>query len=486
MRILYFDCGMGAAGDMIAGALYDLLEDKRKQEFLEIFNSLNLPGVEIIPEVKSKCGINGIDFIVKVYDEIEGEHESHHTHHNDHHHAHDHHQDHEYDYHLNHDCEHDHDDHHNHHDHDHHNSPHHHHVHYHDHDNHHHDHDHNHHDHDNHHHYHDHDHEHKHYHHVHRSMQEIENIIYGFNLNEDVKKDIINVYRIIAEAESESHGVPVTEIHFHEVGTMDAIADITAVCILLKMLDVDRIIASPIHVGSGFVRCAHGILPVPAPATANILRDVPIYGGEIKAELCTPTGAALLKYFADSFEIMPTIKIKKIGYGHGKKDFAVMNSLRVLLADAEDDLDFAAKTDLTDSVCVLSCNVDDMTAEEISFATDCFFSAGALDVYTIPLGMKKSRPGTLISLICYEESKDELIQLMFKHTSTIGIRENICNRYVLNRSFETVETPYGNIRKKIAVGYDIIKEKPEYSDLAAIAKQQNLSLAELKELLDKQ
>lgn len=350
MRILYFDCGMGAAGDMIAGALYDLLNDEQKQEFLETFNRLNLPGVEIIPEVASKCGINGINFVVKVNGEIEGEHK----HENGHDYVHE--QSHQ-------NCDHHHQDHHHHdrHHHDHHHHDHHHH-------------DHHHHDHD---------------HHAHRSMQEIENIIADFNLPEEIKNDIINVYKIIAEAESESHGVPVTDIHFHEVGTMDAIADITAVCLLLKMLDVDKIIASPIHVGSGLVRCAHGILPVPAPATVNILRDVPIYGGEIKGELCTPTGAALLKYYVNNFENMPILKIIKTGYGHGKKNFAVMNSLRVLLADSESDPGSSEKTDPNDLVYVLSCNVDDMTAEEIAYATDCFFSAGALDVYTISLVMKK-------------------------------------------------------------------------------------------------
>ncbi|NLM18549.1 MAG: nickel pincer cofactor biosynthesis protein LarC [Clostridiaceae bacterium] len=466
MRILYIDCGMGAAGDMFAGALYDLLEDEQKQEFLDIFNGLNLSGVEIIPEVTSKCGINGIDFIVKVNDEIEGDHEKDHVN-NIKHHNHDH-----YCYHHHHDHEHCHHDHKHRHSHDHYNHNHRgEHGHYYGNDNEHNDG-----------HSHNHNHNHKH-HHVHRSMQEVENIISDFNLSHDIKNDIINIYKIIAQAESESHGVPVTDIHFHEVGTMDAIVDITAVCILLRILKIDKIIASPIHVGSGSVYCDHGILPVPAPATANILRDIPIYGGEIKGELCTPTGAALLKYFVDSFENMPVLKIKKVGYGHGKRDFAVMNSLRILLADSESDVGFATRNDPTDSVYVLSCNIDDMTAEEISFAIECFFSAGALDVYTIPLGMKKSRPGTLISLICNQESKDELIKLLFKHTSTIGIRENICNRYVLDRSFETLETPYGNIRNKIAQGYGVIREKLEYDDLATIAKQRNLSLTELKESL---
>lgn len=173
-----------------------------------------------------------------------------------------------------------------------------------------------------------HDHEH---HHEHHSMHDIEHIVSHINVSDKVKKDILAVYNLIAEAESDAHGCPISEIHFHEVGTMDAIADVTAVCYLMDKLGIERTIASPVHVGSGTVKCAHGILPVPAPATAYILRNVPIYGGEIKGELCTPTGAALLKHFVSEFGNMPIMTTERIGYGMGKKDFERANCVRVML-----------------------------------------------------------------------------------------------------------------------------------------------------------
>lgn len=182
------------------------------------------------------------------------------------------------------------------------------------------------------HHHEEHTHEEKHHHH-HRHMSDIENIVTDLPVSSKVKADILAVYGLIAEAESHVHGVPVTEIHFHEVGTMDAIADITAVCFLMEKLSPDKVVVSPVHVGSGQVRCAHGILPVPAPATAYILRDIPIYGGTIRGELCTPTGAALLKYFATDFGNMPVMKVRTIGYGMGQKDFEAANCVRVMLGE---------------------------------------------------------------------------------------------------------------------------------------------------------
>lgn len=167
--------------------------------------------------------------------------------------------------------------------------------------------------------------------HHHRGMHEIEHIIEDLKLSQKVRSDVLAVYALIAEAESHVHGVPVTDIHFHEVGTMDAIADITAVCLLMERIAPQQVISSPVHVGSGHVHCAHGILPVPAPATAYILRDVPIYGGGIKGELCTPTGAALLKHFVTSFGNMPVMKTEMIGYGMGKKDFEAANCVRAFL-----------------------------------------------------------------------------------------------------------------------------------------------------------
>lgn len=181
---------------------------------------------------------------------------------------------------------------------------------------------------------HNHAHEHTHEHH-HSGMHDIEHIVNGhLNIPETVKADVLSVYGLIAQAESHAHGLPVSEIHFHEVGTMDAIADVTAVCLLMDRLAPDRVIASPIHVGSGQVRCAHGILPVPAPATAHILTGVPIYGGSIRGELCTPTGAALIKHFAGSFGDMPLMTLRRVGYGMGTKDFEAANCVRAMLGES--------------------------------------------------------------------------------------------------------------------------------------------------------
>ena len=314
------------------------------------------------------------------------------------------------------------------------------------------------------------EHMHDHHHHHHGSMGGIRNIVSRLRIPTTVKLDILAVYEEIADAESHVHGVPVEQIHFHEVGTMDAIADITAVCLLMHELKLDQILASPVHVGSGQVRCAHGILPVPAPATAYILRDVPIYGGNIKGELCTPTGAALLKHFVTEFGDMPAMKVKTIGYGMGKKDFERANCVRVLLGETQEK---------PEGIWELGCNVDDMTGEQIGFATEYLMAQGALDVFTIPIGMKKSRPGILLTVLCKEVDKEKMVSLIFKHTTTLGIREKFCTRYTLERRIETVDTPYGVIRKKVSAGYGIQRSKYEYEDVARAAKANNLSIAQV-------
>ena len=327
-------------------------------------------------------------------------------------------------------------------------------------------------------HMHSHDHEHDHTHpHHHSGMHEIMHIVGNLPLSEKVRADVTAVYGLIAEAESHAHGVPVSEIHFHEVGTMDAIADVTAVCMLMEELAPDEVVVSPVHVGSGQVRCAHGILPVPAPATAYILRDAPVYGGSIKGELCTPTGAALLKHFASRFGNMPMMKISSIGYGMGKKDFEAANCVRAMLGELEDR---------SDVVLELSCNVDDMTAEAVGFAMDRLFEGGALEVYTLPIGMKKSRPGTLIRVMCREKDRDAIVALLFRHTTTIGVRESVTRRFVLDRQVSTVSTPYGDVRYKKSTGYGVTRCKYEYDDLARIAKERNLTLEEALRLTEAQ
>ncbi len=323
---------------------------------------------------------------------------------------------------------------------------------------------------------HTHTHEDGHVHH-HNGMHEIGHIIEDLPVSEKVKADIWAVYSLIAEAESHVHGIPATEIHFHEVGTMDAVADIAAFCMLIERLAPEQVIVSPVHVGSGHVKCAHGILPVPAPATAYILRDVPIYGDGIKSELCTPTGAALLKHFAQKFGDMPAMKTTAIGYGMGKKNFTTANCVRALIGETKNS---------EDTITELCCNLDDMTAEAIAFAEEQFFSAGALDVYTISAQMKKSRPGILLYVMCYQKDREKMVRLIFKHTTTLGIRENISLRYTLSRTIETISTNFGEVRKKVSTGYGTTKEKYEYEDIAHIAREHGMSLADVTTYVKKQ
>ena len=445
MKTLYLECGMGAAGDMLTAALLELMPDP--EAAVTELNGLGIPGVQFSKEAVSKCGIGGTHMTVKVHGEEESE-EMFHHHHEHHDHSHEQEHDHESACHEHHDHEHIHEGHEHHHEHTH--------------------------EHTNEH-THEHTHEHGddgHTHHHHSSLHDIEHIVCGhLNIPDQVKQDVMAVYGLIAEAESHAHGVPVTEIHFHEVGTMDAIADITAVCLLMNKIAPDQVIVSPVHVGSGHVHCAHGILPVPAPATAYILNGVPMYGGAVKGELCTPTGAALLKHFATRFGDMPVMRTEAIGYGMGKKDFEQANCIRAMLGETED---------AGDSVLQLECNVDDMTAEELGFAMEAILAAGALEVYTVAAGMKKSRPGTLLSVLCHEAEKEKLVRVIFQNTTTIGVREHACSRYTLKRSFETVQTPYGEVQKKISSGYGVTREKYEYEDLARIAREQGMSLEEVR------
>ena len=431
MRTLYLDCQMGAAGDMLTAALTELIPDP--DAFVNRMNALGIPGVLVQKETTEKCGIKGTHIRVKVHGEEEESADcSMHTHT---HHSHEHSDDH----------------------------------------------------------MHDHHHDHAHHHdHSHTSLHDLEHLIRDhFNLPEPVKEDVLQVYGLIAEAESNAHGVPVSEIHFHEVGAMDAVADVVAVCLLLHEIDADEIVASPVHVGSGMVRCAHGILPVPAPATAYILKGVPIYGGSIEGELCTPTGAALLKHFVTRFGTMPAMSVQKIGYGMGTKDFPAANCVRAMLGERSETAPVSAGNPAeglsdTDAVIELSCNLDDMTAEAIGFAMEQLLDGGALDVYTIPIGMKKMRPGTMLNVLCRPEEKDSMTALLFRFTTTIGIRMQTLQRCILNRRVETENRAEGMVRRKISEGYGVSREKPEYEDLARIAKEKGIDLDTARYLFRKE
>ncbi|MEA4932044.1 MAG: LarC family nickel insertion protein [Lawsonibacter sp.] len=242
-------------------------------------------------------------------------------------------------------------------------------------------------------------------------------------------------------------------------------------------LPPQQVIVSPIHVGSGQVRCAHGILPVPAPATAHLLRGVPIYGGEVYGKLCTPTGAALLTHFATSFGEIPVMRTQAIGYGMGKKNFDRANCVRALMGETEEH---------SETVTKLSCNLDDMTGEDNAFAMERLFDGGALEVYTVPVGMKKSRPGTLLCVLCSESEKEAIVRLIFRHTTTLGIRETTYQRHTLTRAIVPVETPFGPVRQKQSYGYEVTRAKFEFEDIAQIAKENNLSLLDVRARIERQ
>lgn len=389
MKTLYFDCGMGAAGDMLAAALMDICGNK--DEFIEQLNAVGIPGVTVSWEQSEKCGIVGTHFIVTVNGEEEGEgHHHEHVHHEEHHHE-----------------------------------------------------------------------------HCHSSLDEIEHIVSHLSLSETVKRNVLSVYGLIAEAESHVHGVEVKKIHFHEVGSMDALADITAVCMLMERLSPEKVIASPVNMGRGHVHCAHGILPVPAPATAYIMQGIPSYQNEIMSELCTPTGAALIKHFVNEFGNMPVMKTRAIGYGMGRKSFEIANCVRAFIGESGSGMD--------DVLC-LNFNVDDMTAESIGYLMQILFDAGAREVFTVPCGMKKSRPGTLVSVIIDEKDRQEMLRLIFAHSTTIGIRELHCGRHVLDRHSVSIETELGTVHKKFSEGYGVCREKYEYEDIAVLAKKMGSSL----------
>lgn len=465
MKTLYIECAMGAAGDMLTAALLELMPDK--EAALAKLNAMGIPGVVFEAEPSAKCGITGTHMRVLIHGEEEGAVPCGHTHEHHHDHAHEHHHEHE------------------------------HHAHCHDHE-----------------HHHDYEHEHHHHdrvhHHAHHGMAEIRRLIAELAVSETVKEKALAVYQSIAEAESRVHGAEVDQIHFHEVGSMDAVADVTAVCLLMELLAPEQVIVSPIHVGSGTVLCAHGRLPVPAPATALILEGIPIYGGSVQGELCTPTGAALLKTFADSFGPMPPMTVAKTGYGMGTKDFEQANCLRAMLGesftmngtgskmqtgqDAEGEntgsRGAAGKDTETENpaaregrITEISCNLDDMTGEDIAFAAERILQAGALDVFTESIYMKKGRPAVKLTVLARPEDEERLAGEIFRHTSTIGVRIHTDRRYELARRSEQRKTPLGTIEVKISEGFGVRKEKIEFASLKQIAETSGKSVAEVRAAL---
>ena len=412
MRILYLDCGMGAAGDMLAGALVSLLSKEEQESFIKMINNIGVDGVKVSLSDDAKCGIAGKHFKV----EIDGvEEHSHDVHEHEHHHEH-------------------------------------------------------------------HEHHHEHHHHGKGPFpEELEAVTEKFNniLADDVaivgQSDIKGVYELLAEAEAKVHGKDVSEIHFHEVGMKDALIDIASVVYLMNKLKVDKVVVSPVNVGFGKVKCAHGILPVPAPATAELVKGIPTYAGRFEGELLTPTGAALLKYYADEFSYQPLMNVIKCGYGTGNKNFESANVVKAVLGEVTDEL-------ISENVIELNCNVDDMSAEDMAYATKTLIENGAKDAFVTPVILKKGRSGMLLTVLCSAIDKERFVSLIFKHTSTIGIRVKETERIILNRHEETVHTKLGDVRVKYSEGYGVKREKPEFEDLRKLAEENNISVAEARKI----
>ncbi len=416
MKTLYLECNMGAAGDMLAAALSELLNDP--EAFVETMNAAGIPGMRMTRSEKSSCGLKGTHISVRIGGEEEisqdvpvhahgDDHDHSHTHDHSHSHGHDHSR--------------------------------------------------------------GHDHAHG---HSHSGLREVREIIEGLKLPEKVKSDALGVYALIADAEAHAHGCAVEQIHFHEVGMLDAIADVSAVCLLMHLIAPERVVVSPVCTGFGEVRCMHGVVPVPAPATAQLLRGMPAYAGSIRAELLTPTGAALLKYFASDYGQMPPMRVEAVGCGMGMKEFEAANCVRAFLGEA----DAAGGGEVVE----ISCNLDDMTGEALAYAAERLMDAGALDVYMTAIQMKKGRPGTKLSCICCPEDAGKLSEYMLRETSTLGVRMQRMARRVLPRSVERVQTTYGEIGVKVARGADCEKRKCEYEDAARAARASGARLEDVQ------
>lgn len=303
-----------------------------------------------------------------------------------------------------------------------------------------------------HHHHHDHD------HHHHRKAAEILQMIEQSALPERVKDRSRLVFEHIAEAEGHIHGIPAADVHFHEVGAMDSIIDVIGVCLAFESLDAGRIIASPVPTGQGKIRMAHGLYPIPAPATAELLTGIPLASLDVEGELTTPTGAGFLKALADSFGSLPPLPLQKIGYGAGKKDFAHPNVLRAVLFEEQDATE--------ETVYTLECQVDDISGEALGSTMNRLFQGGALDVYYTPVYMKKNRPGTLLTVLCRQADKALLESILFRETTTFGVRSSQWERRILSRRFETLDTKYGPIAVKLGFeGGTLYQVSPEYADV---------------------
>lgn len=424
MRTLYFDCFSGVSGDMTIGALIDLGVDfAALQAELE---KLRLPGYRLAVEQVSRANIAGTKFHVL----LEGDEHHHHDHAHDHAHDHGHH-------------------------------------------------------HHHHHHGHEHSHGHSHEHsHEQRNYSDICTLLDNSELSPWVKNTAKDIFYRLAAAEGSVHGMSPEQVHFHEVGAVDAIVDIVGACIGFELLGVELFLCSPLHVGQGFVQCAHGSFPIPAPGTVELLKGAPIYSTEIEGELVTPTGAAIVSTLCSDFVQLPEMRVERIGYGAGSKDFeGFPNVLRLLYGDiiVNEEVDTSVVAAQTETVVVIEANIDDMNPQIYGYVMDRLLTEGALDIYYTPIQMKKNRPGTLLTVLAPRSAVERVISLLFRETTTLGLRYYETKRRVLDRQTFTVETPFGDVDVKVALeGSTIINAMPEYENCAALARQADVPLAEVQ------
>jgi len=313
-----------------------------------------------------------------------------------------------------------------------------------------------------------------------KNFPEIKDLIEKSSLPSSVKERSIAIFYQLAQAEALVHRTPIEEVHFHEVGAVDSIIDIVGSVVGINYFNIDKIIASPLPLGRGFVHCKHGTMPLPAPATLEILKGIPVYGDGTIAETVTPTGAAIIATLAQSFGSIPLLKIEKIGYGLGEReDQEIPNLLRIILGNRERNF-------YKESLVVIETNIDDLNPEFYDYVLEILFSQGALDVFLVPVQMKKNRPGVILKVIAKESNKSDLIRTIFRETTTLGVRVNPVERFQLGRQTKVIETPWGKVRIKLIEEIDgNLGAYPEYEDCKKIAREKNIPLKQVFNLVNK-
>ena len=317
---------------------------------------------------------------------------------------------------------------------------------------------------------------------VERRFKDILTILEKSKLDEEIKKKTKKIFFNIAQAESKIHQKDIDRIHFHEIGGLDSIIDITSVVIGIKTLGIEEIHSSALPVGRGFIKCAHGVIPVPAPATLELLKNIPTYSGGIESEMITPTGAAIIGTLAKSFGERPLMKIERIGYGAGEKEFSIPNLLRVSIGEKILEDENLKDGYVGDEAVLIETNIDDMNLEFYDYIMDQLFSQGALDVFLTPIQMKKNRPAHMLSIIVYEQDLKEILEVLFSESTTLGVRIREIKRLRLAQQNFITETKYGKIRVKVGIFKGEIKNiAPEYEDCKKMAKQHQVPLKEVYE-----